>query len=95
MTARPGLTVGCVWAPAGVGAGSQEPLLLGSFQKYSNNFGWVNLADLQRHLHAFSHWTYEVTDRLLMVTDIQVGLHTTRTNRPGIIITPHRQGSIA
>ncbi|GFR50312.1 hypothetical protein Agub_g12505 [Astrephomene gubernaculifera] len=48
-----------------------EPLILGGIYKYNNNYGFVDLADMQPYLQAFSHWTYEVTDKRLMVVDLQ------------------------
>ncbi|KAG2498886.1 hypothetical protein HYH03_003078 [Edaphochlamys debaryana] len=48
-----------------------EPLLVGVMRKWNNNAGIVYAPDPQLHLQAFSHWTYEVTDKKLMVVDVQ------------------------
>lgn len=64
------------WSPDnmyGRAMGMQEPLLHGTFQRFNNNCGYVHPTDPQPHLQAFSHWTYEVTDHMLMVVDVQVG----------------------
>ena len=50
----------------------QEELCIGPHVKFNNNCGSVNLDDPQPHLQAFSHWSYEVTDKKLMVVDVQV-----------------------
>uniref|UniRef100_A0A7S0WY69 Alpha-type protein kinase domain-containing protein n=1 Tax=Chlamydomonas leiostraca TaxID=1034604 RepID=A0A7S0WY69_9CHLO len=48
-----------------------EQLCSGEHAKFNNNCGSVNAFDPQPHLQAFSHWSYEVSDRKLMVVDVQ------------------------
>ncbi|PNH04360.1 Alpha-protein kinase vwkA [Tetrabaena socialis] len=48
-----------------------EPLLTGEMRKYNNNMGVVNPLDPQPHLQAFSHWSHKVTERMLMIVDLQ------------------------
>ncbi len=43
----------------------------GKFVKYNSNFGFVNHGEFASTLNAFSHWTYEYTQRYLMVVDLQ------------------------
>ncbi len=42
------------------------------FVKFSNNTGVVSHVDFSALLQAFSHWTYSVAGRHLMVVDLQV-----------------------
>ncbi|CAG9460204.1 unnamed protein product [Pedinophyceae sp. YPF-701] len=49
----------------------EEPLLEGSFIKWSSNAGYINTAEWDAIAHAFTHWTYHYTDHELMVVDIQ------------------------
>lgn len=47
-----------------------EKYIEGDYVKHSNNMGWVS--DIERNTpHAFSHYTYEASDRALVVVDIQ------------------------
>ncbi|PNH02305.1 Alpha-protein kinase vwkA [Tetrabaena socialis] len=48
-----------------------EPLLTGEMRKYNNSMGVVNPLDPQPHLQAFSHWSYRVTEHMLMIVDLQ------------------------
>jgi len=50
-----------------------EPLLpdYAKFTKWNSNLGYLNREEPQPLLQAFSHWTYEATDRFLMVVDLQ------------------------
>lgn len=50
---------------------NMESLLEGAWLRYSNNGGYVNTLDYAAVLQAFTHWTYEVSRNLLMVTDLQ------------------------
>ncbi|CAK9218410.1 unnamed protein product [Sphagnum troendelagicum] len=50
---------------------NMEMLLLGKWIKYNNNGGFINLEEYRATLQAFTHWTYEYSDKLLMVTDLQ------------------------
>ena len=43
-----------------------------AYCRHSSNFGYVNEKDYTATIHAFQHWTYERTDGLLLVSDIQV-----------------------
>ena len=43
----------------------------GDFKKWTNNAGGINKSIYVCLLHAFSHWTYQVTNNYLMVTDLQ------------------------
>lgn len=47
-----------------------EPYLSGSYQKHNNNCGYVSEAD-RNTPQAFSHFTYEASDKQLIVVDIQ------------------------
>lgn len=48
-----------------------EEFVEGDFKKWTNNAGAINELSIAYLLHAFSHWTYEVTNSYLMVTDLQ------------------------
>lgn len=50
-----------------------EPLLIGSYIKYSDNQGFENKSYNERGkiLFAFSHWTYENSQHTLLVSDLQ------------------------
>ncbi|KAG2489220.1 hypothetical protein HYH03_012242 [Edaphochlamys debaryana] len=49
-----------------------EPLLQGgAFTRFSNNAGYVNANDYRATLQAFTHWTHQFSDGVLMVTDLQ------------------------
>lgn len=48
-----------------------EPYILGKYIKYTSNSGAVNMSTLNDICHAFSHWTYEITEHLLLVSDVQ------------------------
>lgn len=50
---------------------TMEKLLRGEWTRYSNNGEYVNMTDYAATLQAFSHWTYHVSNGLLMVTDLQ------------------------
>jgi hypothetical protein len=50
---------------------NMEMLLLGKWIKYNSNGGFINLEEYRATLQAFTHWTYECSDKLLMVTDLQ------------------------
>ena len=41
------------------------------FQKWNDNIGYVNKKKFSELLHAFSHWTYEVTKSYMLVVDLQ------------------------
>jgi len=54
----------------------QEALLSGNFEKYNNNSGIcapfpTAHGTMHEAVQAFSHWTYLVTDKSLMVVDCQ------------------------
>ena len=60
------------------GEGSQEtwmlePPLTGKYVKFNNNTGYINVPLQKAHpaLQAFSHFTYEYSDRMLLVVDVQ------------------------
>ncbi|KAL6748372.1 kinase-like domain-containing protein [Haematococcus lacustris] len=60
--------------PVKVGASNyynMEKALEGQFMKYSNNAGYVNTKEYQATLQAFSHWTYNFSGGVFMVTDLQ------------------------
>jgi len=62
-----------------------QQLLAGEYIKFNNNYGWKN-PDLDSYnliAQAFSHFTYEYTTGVLMVTDIQ-GI---KTEKNELIIT--------
>ncbi|CAF3347746.1 unnamed protein product [Rotaria sp. Silwood2] len=48
-----------------------ERFIKGSYKKYSNNAGFVELKDPAFTLQAFSHWTYDHTDGNMMIVDLQ------------------------
>ena len=48
-----------------------EEFVEGVFKKWSNNEGYVNINDYAHLLNAFSHWTFDITDEYLIVTDLQ------------------------
>lgn len=50
---------------------SCEEFVDGSFTKWTNNSGIVNEEDYSVVLNAFSHWSYQATDKYLIVTDLQ------------------------
>lgn len=52
---------------------SVEPFLTGSYIKYSDNDGFENkiFGEKTNVLFAFSHWTYENSDKTLLVSDLQ------------------------
>jgi hypothetical protein len=50
---------------------NMEMLLKGKWIKYNSNGGYINLEEYTATLQAFTHWTYEYSDKLLMVTDLQ------------------------
>lgn len=50
---------------------SSEDFVPGSFTKWTNNAGIVNEEDYATALNAFSHWTYQATNKYLIVTDLQ------------------------
>ncbi|KAG0605400.1 hypothetical protein M758_9G056100 [Ceratodon purpureus] len=60
-----------------VGSGSKtkyynmERYLQGKWIRYTNNLNYVNTEEYAATLHAFSHWTYDRSKGLLMVTDLQ------------------------
>ena len=49
-------------------------MCVGEHIKFNNNCGDVNMFNPQPHLQAFSHWSYEITDTMMMVVDLQVSL---------------------
>ncbi|GAX77408.1 hypothetical protein CEUSTIGMA_g4854.t1 [Chlamydomonas eustigma] len=57
--------------PFAMGQSRLEELCIGPHVKFNNNCGSVNFNDPQPHLQAFSHWSYEITDKKLMVVDVQ------------------------
>ncbi|KAL3692238.1 hypothetical protein R1sor_005889 [Riccia sorocarpa] len=61
---------------------TKEKLLLGAWARYSNNVQYVNRTHNEATLQAFSHWTYHVTNGLLLVTDLQ-GVKLPNENVPG------------
>ena len=50
---------------------SKEPLISGDYKKFNNNWGWVDEKDYSASVQAFSHWAYEITNRHLIVVDLQ------------------------
>jgi len=48
-----------------------EPLILGTFTKWSSNAGYVNAEDWQEMAHAFSHWSFHASNERLLIADIQ------------------------
>ena len=50
---------------------SIEAYFDGVFNKWSNNAGFVNEEKYSATLDAFAHWTYQVTNEYLVVTDLQ------------------------
>ncbi|PNH01985.1 Alpha-protein kinase vwkA [Tetrabaena socialis] len=48
-----------------------EKELMGDFIKYSNNVGYVNTAEYADTLQAFSHWSWDFSDGVFMITDLQ------------------------
>ncbi|KAL3688061.1 hypothetical protein R1sor_014370 [Riccia sorocarpa] len=50
---------------------TKEKLLQGPWTRYSNNVQYVNRTNSGETLQAFSHWTYHVTNGMLLVTDLQ------------------------
>lgn len=50
---------------------NMEMLLLGKWNKYNSNGGFINEEEYRATLQAFTHWTYECSNKLLMVTDLQ------------------------
>lgn len=48
-----------------------ELYLSGSYKKHNNNFGYVDDDDERNTPQAFSHFTYEASDKQLIVVDIQ------------------------
>jgi len=50
---------------------NMEKWLEGTWIRYSNNVNYVNTKEYAATLHAFSHWTYQRSNGLLMVTDLQ------------------------
>ena len=50
---------------------SKEPLIEGSYVKYTSNCGFVNKNEYTPTLNAFSHWTHHFSDGYLMVVDLQ------------------------
>jgi hypothetical protein len=50
---------------------SGEPYIAGQYIKHSDNFGWVNTDAARGTPHAFSHFTYEASNRQLVIVDMQ------------------------
>lgn len=55
---------------------TEEPALIGHYEKYNNNSGMVVASPTKHGVHhevvqAFSHWTYSATDGFLCVVDCQ------------------------
>ncbi|UJR38569.1 hypothetical protein I4U23_031235 [Adineta vaga] len=50
---------------------TMERYIEGSYKKFSNNAGYINLDDPAFTLQAFSHWTNERTDGNMIVVDLQ------------------------
>lgn len=50
---------------------TMEKFIEGTYKKYSNNAGFVDLNDPSYTLQAFSHWTHEHTNGNIMVIDLQ------------------------
>jgi hypothetical protein len=48
-----------------------EEFVEGDFKKWTNNAGRINKSIYTSLLHAFSHWTYQFTNKHLIVTDLQ------------------------
>ncbi len=49
-----------------------EPFVEGPYVKHSNNFGWAD--DERNTPHAFSHFTFEQSHKMVLIVDIQ-GVH--------------------
>ncbi len=43
----------------------------GEIIKWTNNYGYVNFKETCDAVHAFSHWTWHVTKKQLLVSDVQ------------------------
>ena len=50
---------------------TMERFIEGSYKKFNNNAGFVDLNDPSYTLQAFTHWTYEHTAGTMMVVDLQ------------------------
>lgn len=48
-----------------------EPFLNGHFEKYNCNNGYIWFDSFHATLHAFSHWTWTVTNHELLIADLQ------------------------
>ena len=48
-----------------------EEFMEGEYVKHNNNAGWVNDVNARNTPNAFSHFTFEVSNRQLLVCDIQ------------------------
>ena len=50
-----------------------QKYLEGEYKKYNNNYGWVNTEEsmINRMVQAFSHLSYEFSNGVIMITDIQ------------------------
>ncbi len=40
------------------------------YEKWNNNYGYVNENNCSNTINAFSHWTYEFTKGLMLVCDL-------------------------
>ena len=50
---------------------SKEPWISGDYKKFNNNFGWVDEKEYSASIQAFSHWTYNISGKYLIVVDLQ------------------------
>jgi len=65
-----------------------QKLLEGTYLKFNNNYGWKRAEQNSSNLlaQAFSHFTYEFSMGLMMVTDIQ-GIETEEEESSGLMLT--------
>ena len=48
-----------------------EEFIEGHFVKWNNNSSYVNQEDYSATVNAFAHWTHQITNEYLTVTDLQ------------------------